>query len=69
MKKKEDLNRLKVGLVEKKCTNKWLAGKLNRDQATISKWCTNTAQPPLETLISISKLLNIDIKELINNHE
>ena len=69
MKKKEDLTRLKVVLAEKKCTNKWLAGKLNRDQATISKWCTNTAQPPLETLISISKLLNIDIKELINNHE
>ena len=69
MKKKEDLNRLKVVLAEKKCTNKWLAGKLNRDQATNSKWCTNTAQPPLETLISISKLLNIDIKELINNHE
>lgn len=69
MKKKEDLNRLKVVLAEKKCTNKWLAGKLNRDQATISKWCTNTAQPPLETLISISKLLNIDIRELINNHE
>lgn len=45
MKKKEDLNRLKVVLAEKKCTNKWLAGKLNRDQATISKWCTNTAQP------------------------
>lgn len=56
-------------LAEKKCANKWLAGKLNRDQATISKWCTNTAQPPLEILISISKLLNIDIKELINNHE
>ena len=38
MKKKEDLNRLKVVLAEKKCTNKWLAGKLNHDQATIFKW-------------------------------
>lgn len=47
MKKKEDLNRLKVVLAEKKCTNKWLAGKLNHDQATIFKWCTNTVQPPL----------------------
>ena len=61
MKKKEELNRLKVVLAEKNCTNKWLAEKLNRDQATISKWCTNTAQPPLDALISISKILNVPV--------
>ena len=61
-----DLNRLKVILAEKKRTNKWLAEQLGRDPATVSKWCTNTAQPGLETLREIANLLEIDIRELIN---
>ena len=61
-----DLNRLKVILAEKKKTNKWLAEQLRRDPATVSKWCTNTAQPGLETLRDIAKLLEIDIRDLIN---
>ena len=51
----EDLNRLKIVLVEKKRTNKWLAEQLGKDQGTVSKWCTNVAQPGLETLVQISK--------------
>ena len=46
-----DINRLKIVLAEKKKTNKWLADQLGKDQATVSKWCTNSAQPGLETLI------------------
>ena len=61
-----DLNRLKVILAEKKRTNKWLAEQLGRDPATVSKWCTNTAQPGLETLREIANLLEIDIRDLIN---
>ena len=61
-----DLNRLKVVLAEKKRTNKWLAEQLGRDPATVSKWCTNTAQPGLETLREIANLLEIDIRDLIN---
>ena len=61
----EDLNRLKVVLVEKKLTNKWLAEKLGKDQGTVSKWCTNTCQPDLKTLIKIAQLLEVDMKELI----
>lgn len=61
-----DLNRLKVILAEKKRTNKWLAEQLGRDPATVSKWCTNTAQPGLETLREIAHLLEIDIRDLIN---
>ena len=61
-----DLNRLKVILAEKKKTNKWLAEQLGRDPATVSKWCTNSAQPGLETLRDIAKLLEIDIRDLIN---
>ena len=61
----KDLNRIKVVLVEHKRTNKWLAEQLGRDQATISKWCTNSAQPSLEALIQIAQCLKVDVKELI----
>ena len=64
-----DINRLKIVLVEKKKTSKWLAEQLKVNPSTVSKWCTNTSQPPLESIFSISKLLNVDIKELINNYE
>ncbi len=61
----KDLNRLKVVLVEKKRTSKWLAEQLGKDPATISKWCTNTSQPSLAHLVEISKCLDVDINELI----
>lgn len=63
----EDLNRLKIILAEHKKTNKWLADQLQKDPATVSKWCTNHTQPSLETLRDIANLLEIDIKELINS--
>ena len=66
-KDKEDINRIKVVLVEKKRTNKWLAEQMGKDPATISKWCTNTAQPGLDTLLQIAKILDVDVKELINS--
>lgn len=62
---KEDINRIKVVLADKKKTNKWLAEQLGKDPATVSKWCTNTSQPGLETLIEIAKLLEVDVAELI----
>lgn len=61
----KDLNRLKVVLAEKKRTNKWLAEQLGKDPATISKWCTNNAQPTLENLLQIAKCLEVDISELV----
>lgn len=60
-----DINRIKVVLVEKRKTNKWLAEQLGKDAATISKWCTNSAQPSLETLLEIAKVLEVDPRELI----
>ena len=60
-----DINRLKVVLVEKKKTSKWLAESLGKDPATVAKWCTNTSQPSLETLVAIAKVLEIDARELI----
>ncbi|MBP3236332.1 MAG: helix-turn-helix transcriptional regulator [Bacteroidales bacterium] len=65
MKMKEDINKIKLVLVEKKRTNKWLAEQLGKDPATVSKWCTNKAQPGLETLLEIAKLLDVDISELV----
>ena len=59
-----DINRLKVVLAEKKRTNKWLAEQLGKDPATVSKWCTNTIQPNVETLVEIAKLLSVDIQDL-----
>ena len=61
----EDINRIKVVLVEKKRTNKWLAEQLGVNPSTVSKWCTNSSQPDLNSLLKISDLLELDIKELI----
>ena len=61
----EDINRLKLILVEKKKTSKWLADELGVNPSTVSKWCTNSSQPDLATVLKITDLLKIDIKELI----
>lgn len=63
----KDINRLKVVLVEKKKTGKWLAEQLGKDQSTISKWCSNTSQPGLAILTKIARILEVDIKDLINS--
>ena len=62
-----ELNRLKVVLAEKKKTNKWLAEQLGKDKTTISKWCTNTCQPDLGSLMKISKLLEVEVVDLLRN--
>ena len=59
------LNRLKVVLAERQRTNKWLAEKLDKDLATVSKWCTNRAQPGLETLYQIASCLDVDVTALL----
>ena len=65
----KDLNRLKVVLAEKKKSNLWLSKQLGCAPTTVSKWCTNTSQPPLETLMKITKLLDVHIKDLIRFEE
>lgn len=65
----EDLNRLKIVLVEKKKTSKWLAEELGKNPSTVSKWCTNVSQPDLHTLNRIAELLDIDVKSLINSNK
>lgn len=62
----EDINRLKLVLVEKKKTSKWLSEQLKITPSTVSKWCTNTSQPDMETLAKISKLLEVGVEDLYN---
>ena len=61
----EDINRIKLVLVEKKCTNKWLSEQMGVTPSTVSKWCTNSSQPDLGSLLKIADLLEVDIRELI----
>lgn len=69
VKETKDLNRIKLVLVEKKRTNRWLAEQLGKDEATTSKWCTNSLQPNLETLIKIAELLEVEVQELIRTNK
>ncbi len=63
----EKINRLKIVLVEQGKTGKWLAGQLGKNEATISRWCSNVSQPSLEMLMKIASILDIDARRLINN--
>lgn len=65
MTQNQDLNRIKVMLAEKKKTNKWLAEQLNVNPATVSKWCTNSSQPSLESLVKIAELLDVNYTDLL----
>jgi transcriptional regulator with XRE-family HTH domain len=64
--KDKPLNRVKVVLVENQKTSKWLAEQLGVSPVTVSKWCTNTSQPDLQTLARIAELLEVDPRELLN---
>lgn len=61
----KDLNRIKVVLADKKKTNKWLAEQLGCSTTTVSKWCTNNSQPPMETFVKIAKVLEVGVNELL----
>ena len=63
------LNRIKTVLVDKGKSNKWLAEQLDKDPATISKWCTNTSQPSLEMMMTIAKLLQVELNDLVRLDE
>lgn len=63
------INRLKVVLVEKEKSGKWLADQLGKSTCTVSKWCSNTTQPDLQTLDKIAKILDVNVKELLNDTE
>ena len=62
----KDINRIKVVRIEKKRTGKWLAEQLSKDPATVSRWCSNTMQPPVEVFTKIAELLDVDVRKLFN---
>ena len=64
---KKAINRIKAVLAEQGKTNKWLAEQLNKNETTISRWCTNEVQPSVENLVEIAKLLEVDARELIKS--
>ena len=64
---KKDINRLKLVLVEKKKTGKWLAEQIGKDPSTVSKWCSNKSQPSLEDLFRIADLLEVNYTDLIRD--
>lgn len=61
------INKIKIALVEKQRTSKWLAKQLGKSENTVSRWCSNKVQPSLENLIEIAKILDIDIHKLITS--
>jgi DNA-binding XRE family transcriptional regulator len=61
----ERINRIKVVLAEKQRTNKWLAEQLGKNTTTVSKWCTNSSQPDIQTFAKIAELLEISMEELL----
>lgn len=62
------INRLKIVLAEQNKTGKWLAEQLGKNEATISRWCSNSSQPSLEMLLKIADVLQIDVRKLINHN-
>ena len=64
-----NLNRIKVTLVEKQKTGKWLAEQLGKSTCTVSKWCSNSIQPDLATLNKIAELLKVDVRDLITPYK
>ena len=67
MKQDKTLNRLKVVLAEENKTNRWLAEKIGKNEATVSRWCANKAQPSIDVFSQIANALDVDIKELLNS--
>ena len=61
----KNLNRIKMVLVEKHRTGKWLSEQLGKDPTTVSKWCTNQSQPTLEIMLKIADLLEVNYTELV----
>lgn len=64
---KKAINRLKVVLAEKNVSSKWLAEQLNKNEATVSRWCTNEVQPPIKTFVLIAEKLDVKLTTLFND--
>lgn len=68
MEENNNLNRLKVALVERQKTSKWLAEQMEKSETTVSRWASNKSQPSVEQLFEIAQYLNMDVKDLLNSN-
>ena len=68
MEENSTLNRLKVALVERQKTSKWLAEQLDKSETTVSRWASNKSQPSVEQLFDVANILNMDVKDLLNSN-
>ncbi|MCI9054808.1 MAG: helix-turn-helix transcriptional regulator [Muribaculaceae bacterium] len=65
----QKINRIKIALVENGKTGKWLAEQVGKNEATVSRWCSNKMQPSLDMLVRIAEVLNVETKDLINSRK
>lgn len=63
------LNRIKEVIDEKGISQTWLAKKLDKSFNSVNSYVCNRTQPNLETLLQISQILNVDLKDLIADQE
>lgn len=63
------MNRIKVTLVEKQKTNRWLAEQMGKSENTISRWCSNKSQPSIAQLQEIAILLDVDVRMLLKSQK
>lgn len=63
------MNRIKVTLVEKQKTNRWLAEQMGKSENTISRWCSNKSQPSIIQLQEIANLLDVDVSVLLKSQK
>ena len=63
------MNRIKVTLVEKQKTNRWLAEQMGKSENTISRWCSNKSQPSIAQLQEIAILLDVDVRVLLKSQK
>ena len=63
------MNRIKVTLVEKQKTNRWLAEQMDKSENTISRWCSNKSQPSIAQLQEIANLLDVDVRVLLKSQK
>ena len=61
------MDRIKVTLVEKQKTNRWLAEQMGKSENTISRWCSNKSQPSIAQLQEIANLLDVDVRVLLKS--
>ena len=66
---KKVINRIKVVLAENDRTNRWLAEAIGKNEATVSRWCSNKSQPSIAQLQEIANLLDVDVRVLLKSQK